>query len=319
MRRNINQSFFVFLFSVVALSVIFAGNNPKIEISDCGGNDVFSFARENEESNVFMVSPTGNSISRPTAVSHSFLELVINGPVDDETKLELLNQFPQIMNGMYQEEMEANYPDSSLQFETPFQSYQGDAFTIIQDPLAAPYVQISITLPSGKVETFSLNRDMVENIIDDKSIEDGMLLLALQNYPYRLPENARIDFDNLTASNIFAIAEQDVEDVKNQEFVKSVRWERERREREQSAKYGHSVPRNHELSQNNLSTPKIQEPLKKVTPKSQAEIEPPATKSSLWQTLDKIAADKRLSAGYVAMIFAMLICITCIILLRRKT
>jgi hypothetical protein len=120
--------------------------------------------------------------------------------------------------------MTKNYPDASVDYDTPFQDYQDGNITIVQDPLAKPYVRISLELPSGEIQSFSLNRDIVEHILSDKNISDDALFSALQSFPYRLPEQARPGFEYLTASNIFAMAEESVEGVKRQEFVKTRQW-----------------------------------------------------------------------------------------------
>jgi len=194
-------------------------------LSDSGGNDSFSYKRENADSEYFLVSPADDPVSQPTAVSEGFLGLVLQGgPVDEATKFKLLTQYPKIMAGIYKEKMEANYPDSRVEFDTPFESYQDGTVTLIQDPLATPYIQVSLKLPSGEVETFSLNRDIVESVLTDKNIDNVSLLAALQSFPYRLPEQARSGFEHLTASNIFEMAEQHVEGVKRQEFVKTRQW-----------------------------------------------------------------------------------------------
>jgi hypothetical protein len=224
-----------YIFALICIFVISPAFGDD-GIPDSGSASLFSYRRENPDSEYFLVQPADNLAAEPTAVSENFLKLVLrDGPIDDTTRLKVITQYPQIMAGIYTEKMTANYPAYGVEFDTPFETYEDDSITITQDPLAEPYVRVTLKLPSGDLKTFSLNRDIVESILTDGEISDEKLLDALQTYPYRLPEQARPGFEYLTASNIFEMAEQDVEGVKGQEFVKTRQWYKRRQEMRDAA------------------------------------------------------------------------------------
>ncbi len=203
-------------------------------IPEQGKTLTFTYEREKTESEAFLVYPVETRNGSPIAVSSNFLALALrDAPVDDATRLKLIRRYPEMMEALYDEKMEENYPDMRIVHDTPFQPYVGTGITITQDPLSPPYVRVSIRMQTGELKQFSINRDTVETLLADRAMTDETTLVAaLRDYPYRLPERARTSFRELTAEDIFAIAEQDIEGVRRQEFVKSREWQEEAEERQ---------------------------------------------------------------------------------------
>ncbi len=208
------------LAALATLGLLCSANAQRLH--NQGETPTFSYELEEPDSDFFLVAPGNDATTAPIAVSRSFLELVMReAPISDEEKLKLLTQYPQIMNGIYQEKMEAHYPDARVEYDSPFEPYSAEGIEIRQDPLAAPYVLVSLRQPDGTLKTFSLCRDIVDSVLASNNLPTDKVFSALEEFPYRLPERARPVFNQLAAEDIFALAEEDVPGIQKQEFVKA--------------------------------------------------------------------------------------------------
>ena len=306
---------------VLNVSILQVHFSNASDIASSGSTSTFTYEREAPDSKFLLVVPTDDTGAEPTAVSESFLQVVLRNAPDDATRLKVITQYPQIMEGIYNEKMEGNYPDSSVEFDSSFQTYQGDNITIVQDPLAPPYVQISLKLPSGEVETFSLNRDIVESVLIDSNIDKDSLLAALQSFPYRLPERARPGFEYLTASNIFEMAEQDVEGVKRQEFVKTRQWYKRRREMQANAAL--NIPTDYHnpvVTKDRIADP-IDGSVAKPSKLASKKISIPSAKINVHKAADSDELYERdiFSRAFIILLFASaLIAVICILIFFRR-
>lgn len=187
-----------------------------------GSTTTFNYWKSGPTSDYYVVQSSANT-GFSFMVSDNFLGLVLrSAPVDDKTRLSMLAQYPFFMNALYEGRMATNYPDATKDYDQPFASLEAEGLSITQDDLASPYVRVRVTNPDGTVEEFSVNRDLVDRILSEQDWETTNLVAALQSYPYRLPDNARVAFRNLTQQQIFDLAEA-TPGVARQEFVKTRR------------------------------------------------------------------------------------------------
>jgi hypothetical protein len=176
---------------------------------------------------MYEVLPRGETDA--TLVSQDFLTLVMNNRgITDEQRLEALSQYPDMILMQYRTVMNENYPASADEYKEGFVPMTvrgtesgGAAATVTQDPFLPAYVRVQIKSAAG-TEEFSISRHAMSLFQANPELmqKPDELLEALRQYPFRLPEEARMRYNRMSRAELFDLAEQ-TPLLSRQEFVHS--------------------------------------------------------------------------------------------------
>ena len=193
-------------------------------LPDTGFLQTFSYSRSDKFPGVYEIRPVGDP--EPSLVSENYLRMIINnGQLSDDMKLTAAMAYPVMALKWYDMVMPKHYPDASSPAPTEAFSRRtlsapdGTRVTLDQDSLAFPYVRVSIVHPDGKTEEFSMQRQLVEQLLNDKNFTDEQRVDALPKYPFRLPDQARYDFKRLSAAELYELAAQG-ETVQKEDLIR---------------------------------------------------------------------------------------------------
>jgi len=180
---------------------------PAAPFPDAGETPAFRYTRD--QGDMYLIIPTDGSPSY--SVSASFLQTTLgNGRLTNAQQAELLQAHTSLMQEMFR----ATYPDAAVQYPAPFasQSFTGTDGTqvlLTQDPVAGPYVRVSLTGGRGQPEEFSMGRGTVEQILANTQLTNDQRLAGLRSFPGRLPEAARAgDFSRVSAAELARLVQQ---------------------------------------------------------------------------------------------------------------
>jgi hypothetical protein len=188
-----------------------------------GENQAFAYVQSPNYSNVYLIHPAGTDFEIP--VSDTFLAIVLKDRrLDDRRKAVILSSYPNMVFGTYNQTLTTYYPDASKTYETPFNPQtiappEGGQALIASDALAAPYVRVALVNTNGETQEFSISRAAADLLLGNPQLPPAQVLEALRNFPFRLPEAARRNFNNLTAGQLAEMIEA-LPDVQRQEFVR---------------------------------------------------------------------------------------------------
>ena len=194
---------------------------PRPPLPASGSTATFSYQASDIEG-VYTVTPVGGEFS--FQVSESFLGLVVdNQALSDQQRAIVLSQYPTLVSGTYSDKMVEAYPTAADFDGTPFRETtitgnNGDFVVIQQDPLAGPYARVTLKTANGEVQTFSLNRAILEYLLSNTALSADQIIEATKKYIFRLPDDARYSFNTITHSNIVRLASE-LPEIKRQEFV----------------------------------------------------------------------------------------------------
>jgi hypothetical protein len=177
-----------------------------------GSNDAFSYSHTSSDPTVAVIYP--NSGGDPVFVSSSFLGMMLrNQQLTNEQKLKAMQSYRQMNEQAFDRISQQSLPDKSVQTE-PFAdtTLTADGRTVVlsQDPLASPYVRVSVAGSDGKVqEEFSIAKDIVDKLVKSNATPEKKLE-GLSQFPLRLPEDTRSRFDDMNTTGLMesAIASQ---------------------------------------------------------------------------------------------------------------
>jgi len=172
-----------------------------------GETPAFRYAQD--QGDMYRIMPTDGSQSY--LVPASYLQAILNNSqMSNSHQAELLRAHESLQQEMFK----ARYPDGTVQYETAFEtqsftSTDGTRVVLAQDPVAGPYVRVSITGGSGQPEEFSMPRAMAERLLANKRMTNDQRLEALRSFPFRLPEAARAgDFSRVSAAELARLVPQ---------------------------------------------------------------------------------------------------------------
>lgn len=83
--------------------------------------------------------------------------------------------------------------------QTQFNLDNGTTVDVEQDTLAYPYARVTLTTPGAGATGFSIQQSVASNILSNSSLQPADRLKALQEFPFRLPENLRQVFQSSNA------------------------------------------------------------------------------------------------------------------------
>ena len=193
-------------------------------LPDTGFTATFSYSRSTQYDKVYEIRPVGDP--EPSLVSEDYLRLVLrNDQLGDDMKLTAAMAYPVMALKWYDMVMPKHYPDATSPAPTEaftrrtLTSDDGTRVTLDQDSLAFPYVRVTVTGADGKTEEFSINRQVVDDLLHDTHFTDTDRVFAFRSHPYRLPDQARYDFKRLSAAQLYELAAQG-ETIQKQDMIR---------------------------------------------------------------------------------------------------
>jgi hypothetical protein len=189
-----------------------------------GSNSEFSYFRSVQHPEAYVVYPNGQEENR-ILVSESFLQLTMRSTrLTDEQRLTVLNGYPNMTAAMYDNTMNNFFPDSSVAVsgaypERAVQGTAGNSAIVSQDSLASPYVRVSVLDANGQASEFSMARMAADQVLNNPNLSADDKIKALAASHFRLPEEARKKFAQLSKEELREMVAKDP-DLARQEFMK---------------------------------------------------------------------------------------------------
>lgn len=190
---------------------------------DTGSGEGFSFERSADYEGVYEVTFEDG---QRTHLSDTFMALVLgDSRLPPEQRERTLRSYEAMIESMYQMQLGNLYPDAQSESTAePFApviwtSPEGTGIQIEQDPLASPYVRVTLHHADGTQEVYSMSRSQAQAIMAANENSPGNAYNVLANYGFRLPESARGNFDRLSREMLLQQVAQ-VPAVAQQEFVR---------------------------------------------------------------------------------------------------
>lgn len=204
---------------------------PRPALDTQGDGDGYGYDQVPSASNVYAVTFPDEEI---VLVSDSFLSLVSGSGMDQETQEMALRQYPAMVEDNFGSIMESTFPVEGETPALPFESVEcestdGSYMTVDQDDMASPYVRIMVKDKNGQMESFSLNRQFIEGLLDREETDGDKLISSATSFPFRLPESTRPGFRYLTREQMDDIA-LNLPSLQNQEIIRMPRFYREQAE-----------------------------------------------------------------------------------------
>lgn len=203
---------------------------PLPELGATGQHSGFDYRQLPDDPQVYVVTfaDTGEQV----LVSHSFLSLMTQGNMPEDVQHKALKGYPGMVQQHFDDMMETTFPDATREFDEPFEAVEStlEDGTLIQvnpDPLASPYVRITVHEPDGGEESFSLSRLFIDNMLAQEEVDGNHLLHAVTSFPFRLPETLRPTFANLTREELTGEVLK-IPSLQRQEIIRMPRFYRER-------------------------------------------------------------------------------------------
>lgn len=222
-----------------------AASPAAVSVQPSGSGDGFYYQQLPSDPNVYSVTFSDNG--GVVLVSDSFLSLVLhfNG-VSADTKLKMLQSYPAMVATNFDTIVNSTFPDQTQAPVDTLDSFEctdasGTHVTVAQDALASPYVRVTVRDKSGTTESFSINRKFVEGLLRQEDMEGDRLAFSITSFPFRLPENTRLGFANLTREQMNEIVLH-VPAFQRQEIIRMPRFFREKAP-EIMAKLSNAPPR----------------------------------------------------------------------------
>jgi len=205
------------------------GPPPALDVQ--GDGDGYGYDQIESASNVYAVTFPDEEI---VLVSDSFLSLVSGSGMDQETQEMALRQYPAMVEDNFGSIMESTFPVEGDTPTMPFESIEstatdGSYMTVDQDDLASPYVRIMVKDKNGRTESFSINRQFIEGLLDREETDGDKLISSATSFPFRLPESTRPGFRYLTREQMNDIALH-LPSLQDQEIIRMPRFYREQAE-----------------------------------------------------------------------------------------
>jgi hypothetical protein len=152
----------------------------------------------------------------------------------DDIQRVALQSYPGMVQQHFDEMMETTFPDRTREDEAPFEAVEstvadGTYILVNPDPLAPPYVRVTVREPDGGESTFSVSRQFVDGILGQEQASGDLLLTSLTSFPFRLPETVRASFADLSREALTETVMKQPE-LQQQEIVRMPRFYRERAE-----------------------------------------------------------------------------------------
>lgn len=224
----------------LAVFTVFAQNDPEArlrpppapvhELGAAGQKAGFEYRRLPDDPEVYVVTlaETGEQV----LVSRSFLSLMVQGNMPEDIQRTALKSYPGMVQQHFDEMMETTFPDAAKVYAEPFEAVEStvEDGTLIQvnpDPLAPPYVRVTVREPDGGEDSFSVSRQFVDNILSQEDANGNLLLSAVTSFPFRLPETLRPDFAGLSREAL-TDAVLKTPSLQRQEIIQMPRFYRER-------------------------------------------------------------------------------------------
>ncbi len=184
------------------------GGSSGFVLPESGRTEAFSYSRSSQHAGMYEVRLGGQS-SVPVYVADSTLNLLLSSPVPAGVQAAFVSQYPYQMLNMYEHVLNTYYPDDHEDYrDDPFPAWQGAGVTVEQDPLVPNYVRVSMLDENGNMVAFSISRRSMDEIFD-LEMDAAVFADAVQDFPYRLPEQVRVNFQYLSREQIIDLIEQE--------------------------------------------------------------------------------------------------------------
>jgi len=201
-----------------------------IRLEAAGAGEGFAYERAEGIPGVYAV--TFNDTGESVLVSDSFLNLILQSDMAPDVQVLALEQYPEMVVDNFAAIVESTFPVQDQALPDSFQAIEcqgrdGSFLTAEQDNLARPYVRITVKDPLGRIDTFSLSRQYVDNVLAQPDADADSLLAAVTTFTFRLPERARMGFSYLARDQLNDLIMQTPE-FQRQEIVRMPRFYREK-------------------------------------------------------------------------------------------
>lgn len=177
-------------------------------LPESGATDSFAYSRSSQHEGMYEVRLGGQS-DQPVYVSENTLGLLLSSPVPAGVKSAFVSQYPYQMLNMYEHVLNNNYPDDAETYrDDPFPAWQGGGVSVDQDPMAPNYVRVRMPDENGNMQEFSISRKSMDEIFN-LEMDPAIFAQAVKEFPYRLPEKARVNFKYLSREQMIDLIEQE--------------------------------------------------------------------------------------------------------------
>lgn len=184
------------------------GGGTGMVLPESGETEGFTYSRSSQHEGMYEVR-LGGQDSQPVYVADSTLGLLLSSPVPVGVQSAFVSQYPYQMLNMYEHVLNTYYPDDQEDYrDDPFPAWQGGGVSVDQDTMAPNYVRVRMPDENGNMQEFSISRRSMDEIFD-LEMEAAIFADAVKEFPYRLPEQVRVNFNYLTREQMIAQIEQE--------------------------------------------------------------------------------------------------------------
>ncbi len=195
-----------------------------------GSRNGFSYQQLESDPGVYVVTFSDNG--EQVLVSDSFLTLTVQRNMPEDIQGMALRSYPGMVQQHFDQMMETTFPEQTQAEAAPFEAVEstvedGTRIRVDQDPLASPYVRVTVSDPNGQEDSFSVSRQYVAGVLSQEHASGQLLLQAVTSFPFRLPEEIRPAFSELSREQL-TDAVLRIPALQRQEVVRMPRFYRER-------------------------------------------------------------------------------------------
>jgi hypothetical protein len=207
-----------------------AASPAPVSVPPSGDEEGFHYERVDSTPDVYAVTFSGNG--QTVLVSDSFLALIMNHKgMTPEIKCKALLTYPTMVADNFGTIMDTTFPDHTQAPAEPFEGFEcegpnGSYITVSQDALAAPYVRVMVRDKTGMTESYSINRTFVDGMLAQEGMTAERMAPLITSFHFRLPENARMGFNQLSREQLNDIVLH-VAALQKQEIIRMPRFYRE--------------------------------------------------------------------------------------------
>ncbi len=242
---------------------------PVPSVGDLGE---FTYAPSSQYEDVSVVFPSAGG--EAVLVASDFLEAAIQSGSPPQQILQDAQMFEALNNRVAQEFARTFYPDQSAGVaDVPRTELSGTNhnITVEQDGAAGPYARVKVTDKDGNtVYEGSVSARIAERILNNPAVDTDQKIAELQRLDFQLPEQARQNFNNLSAEELIAIVAEKP-DVQKRSFIKMLNvYESERQKKEERAA-GSTATAHAETPSISRPTPRPSRQARSATPGATAE------------------------------------------------
>ncbi len=209
-----------------------AALSGSVSLAPSGNGDGFHYEQVPSTPGVYSVTFSDNG--GIVLVSDSFLGLVVNhNGMTPDIKRKALRSYPEMVATNFDTIVNSTFPDQSqAPAGAPFEGFQctdvnGSLVTVAQDSLASPYVRVTVKDKNGTTESFTINRKFVDDLLRQEDMDASRLASSITTFPFRLPEDTRFGFANLSREQLNDIVLR-VPAFQRQEIIRMPRFYREK-------------------------------------------------------------------------------------------